>query len=197
MFKRYFSRDSRNVTPMPRNNVSFFTKRFKRGGEIRVLRTVYIYVCVNSNRDMTFKGVLRELRYRTSIDRQSAVGSDMRWAASESKFFTPSLVFAGVLLVARYVRGLKHIRTLPSQYVPGVPIFDLSFIKDMHLQFNTLAKKHGSMFNVRLDTRFIVVLSDSRITQNVSTRELHRQTVCLLISSTITTSSGCYVFKTV
>lgn len=87
----------------------------------------------------------------------------------------------------------KHIRALPPWYVSAVPIFALSLIKDdMHLQFNELAKKHGSMFSVHLETR-LVVLSDSRIVKHFDAKA---SPAGLSMFSMITPSpTGYYVFK--
>lgn len=118
------------------------------------------YICINSNYNTTFKGVARA---SVSDYSRCMVGSDMRWAAS--KFFTPSLgPFADVLLIARYIQRPKHTFTLyrPDTSAKCADLRSPSSNDDMHLQFSELAKKHGSMFSVRLaDTQFVVVLSDS------------------------------------
>ncbi|XP_029675425.1 cytochrome P450 18a1 [Formica exsecta] len=82
------------------------------------------------------------------------------------------LVFVSVLLVVRFIQWLKYIRTLPPGPW-GVPILGyLPFIKgDLHLRYNELAKKYGSIFSARLGNQLVVVLSDYRVIRDTFRRE--------------------------
>jgi len=91
---------------------------------------------------------------------------------TKTEVFYTLLVFIGVFLLVKFIQWLKYIRTLPPGPW-GVPLFGyLLFIKGtVHLHFNKLAKKYGTMFSVCFGSKLIVVLSDYRLIRDSFRRE--------------------------
>jgi len=90
--------------------------------------------------------------------------------------FYTLLVFVGVFLIGvllvMFIQWLKYIYTSPPGPW-GWPIYGyLPHVKGaVHLHFNKLAKKYGSIFSVRFGSKLIVVLSDYRSIRESFRRE--------------------------
>jgi len=95
---------------------------------------------------------------------------------TNTEVFYTLLVFLGVFLICillvEFIQWLKYIRTVPPGPW-GLPIAGyIPFVKDtVHLHYNELAKKYGTMFSVRLGSHLIVVLSDYRLIREAFRRE--------------------------
>jgi len=95
---------------------------------------------------------------------------------TKTEVFYTLLVFVGVfltyILLVEFIQWSKYIRTLPPGPW-GLPICGyLPLVKGaVHLHFNKLAKKYGTMFSVRFGSKFIVVLSDYRLIRDSFRRE--------------------------